>query len=216
MPDLSFAVESTGPLPDVAAPTLALQLRITNAVAGEQIQAVLLRCQVQILAPRLRYSAEEKERLRDLFGEPERWGQTLTPMLWINTSVNVPAFTESTTCAIPVPCTFDFNVAATKYFYGIEDGEIPATVLFSGTTFYQTQGGLQAAPISWNEEARFKLPVKLWRDMMDAWYPDMAWLHLRRDAFDALYRFKIQQGLPTFEETVFRAIEIAERERKVS
>ena len=60
---------------------------------------------------------------------------------------------------MPVPCTFDFNVAATKYFHGLSEGDLPLNFLFSGTVFYA--GGserLQVAPISWEKEAKFKLP----------------------------------------------------------
>ena len=31
---------------------------------------------------------------------------------------------------------------------------------------------LQVAPISWEQEARYKLPVKMWREMMDTYYPN--------------------------------------------
>ena len=72
-----------------------------------------------------------------------------------------------------MPCTFDFNVAATKYFRRSDRGEIPLHFLFSGTVFYaDADGVLQVAPISWEQEARFKLPVQVWREMMDAYYPE--------------------------------------------
>ena len=74
--------------------------------------------------------------MRDLFGEPERWGQTLKTFLWTHVSTIVPAFSGTTEVSLPVPCTFDFNVAATKYFAGLEEGEIPVCVQFSGTVFY--------------------------------------------------------------------------------
>jgi hypothetical protein len=34
---------------------------------------------------------------------------------------------------------------------------------------------------------------------MDAYYPNLACLHLRRDVFDRLYRYKIERGIPTWE-----------------
>ena len=215
MPDLTFAVERAQPLADSAAPCLALDLRIANR-SGEPVDAVLLRCQVQIDAARRRYTAAEKERLRDLFGEADRWGETLRPMLWANLSVNVPGFTGDSACRIPLPCTFDFNVAATKYFYGLEAGEIPVSALFSGTVFYQGAAGLQAQPIPWDREARFALPVPVWRQMMDAWYPGTAWLHLGRAAFDALYRFRVEQGIATFDEAVLRLLRSARQEQEVA
>jgi hypothetical protein len=80
-------------------------------------------------------------------------------------------------------------VAATKYFQAIGEGDIPLNLMFSGTVFYaDTEGKLQAAPIPWDKEARFRLPVRIWREMMDLYYPNTAWLCLRRDVFEELYR----------------------------
>ena len=62
----------------------------------------------------------------------------------------------STTVELAVPCSFDFNVAATKYFAAMEEGEIPLCFLFSGTVFYQAEDGrLQVAPISLDKAGRF-------------------------------------------------------------
>jgi hypothetical protein len=74
---------------------------------------------------------------------------------------------------------------------------------------------LQVAPISWDKETRFRLPVKVWHDMMDTYYPNSAWLCLRRDAFERLYRYKTFHGIPTWEqalETLVPAVEeVAQR-----
>lgn len=110
-----------------------------------------------------------------------------------------------------MPCTFDFNVAATKYFHAVSDGEVPLFLLFSGSVFYEgVDGLLQVAPISWDKEARFRLPVSLWRDMMEAYYPNTAWLCLRKDAFERLYQFKMLHGIPTWEEALETLVRNAE------
>jgi hypothetical protein len=203
MPDLNFQVETAEVTPYAAAPQLALKLRVTNADAGEAIHTVALRCQIQIEATRRRYSAEDQQSLLDLFGQPDRWSQTLRTLLWTHASVVIPSFRESTLVDLPVPCTFDFNVAATKYFHGLRDGDIPLCLQFSGTVFFaQDDNGLQVAPISWDKEARFKLPVKIWRDMMDSYYPNSAWLCLRRDVMDRLYQYKVRHGIPTWEQAL--------------
>jgi hypothetical protein len=102
---------------------------------------------------------------------------------------------------LPVPCTFDFNVAATKYFHGLADGDVPLSFLFSGTVFYaDADDDLQVAPIPWDKEARFRLPVKAWHEMMDIYYPNTAWLCLRRDVFESLYQYKVARGIPTWEQ----------------
>jgi len=203
MPDLSFHVEGAEVVPYAATPQLALKLRLTNAGPEENIHTVALRCQIQIEATRRRYSSEDQESLLDLFGAPERWNQTLRTVLWTHASMVVPAFQGTTLVDLPVPCTFDFNAAATKYFYGLSDGEIPLCLQFSGTVFYAGEDrALQVAPISWDKEARFKLPVKVWRDMMDSYYPNSAWLCLRRDVLERLYQYKVRHGIPTWEEAL--------------
>jgi len=213
MPDLSFQIEKSEPQRFTVAPTLLFKLRIANAVANETIHSVALRCQIQLEVTRRQYSSEDQDQLRDLFGETERWGQTLKSMLWTHASVVAPAFQETTVVDFPVPCTFDFNVAATKYFHGLADGDVPLCFLFSGTVFYADDGGaLQVAPIPWDKEARFKLPVKSWREMMDIYYPNSAWLCLRRDVFERLYQYKVEHGIPTWEqalESVLPALEEA-------
>jgi hypothetical protein len=82
-------------------------------------------------------------------------------------------------------------------------GEVPICLQFSGTVFYDNgEGGLQVAPISWDKEARFRMPVKVWRDMMESYYHNQAWLCLHKDAFDRLHQYKVRHGLPTWEEVI--------------
>lgn len=203
MPDLSFQVEGAEAIPFAASPQLAFKLRVTNADASEQVQSIALRCQIQIEATQRRYQATEQERLLDLFGEPARWGQTLRAMLWTHASAIVSPFQESTLAELAVPCTFDFNVAAAKYFAALEDGEVPLNFLFSGTVFYQdVEAGLQVGQIPWDREAKYRLPVRVWKEMMDIYYPNLAWLALRRDVFDRLHRYKMGRGIPTWEQTL--------------
>lgn len=217
MPDLSFEILSASPARDMLTPALAFGLRIANPFPEQAIQAVLLRCQIQIEVARRRYSTTEQENLWDLFDNPNRWSDTLRPMTWAITSVNIPAFTGSVVNTVTVPCTFDLTIATAKYFHGIEGGEVPLTFLFSGTVFFHPDAGpLQVAPISWNKEARFRLPVETWKELMNLYYPNAAVLHLRRDVFDELYRFKMSAGFATFEETIQRMLALAERERPVS
>jgi hypothetical protein len=228
MPDLSFEVNGAEPLPHAAAPQLVFKLEISEDSAGSdpfeatQIAAVALRCQIRIEPTRRRYGPAEKERLLDLFGTPERWGQTLRGLLWTTTGLVVPAFQGRTVVDLPVPCSFDFNVAATKYFYALEEGEVPLGLLFSGTVFYvetetETEtgaegGALQVSPIPWEKETAFRLPVRVWKAMMDHYYPNSAWLCLHRDVFDQLYLYKSRHGLPTWEQALERLL-ASSRER---
>jgi hypothetical protein len=150
--------------------------------------------------------------LLDLFGTQERWGQTLRPMLWTHTSVVVPPFTECATVDMPVPCSFDFNVAATKYFYALEQGEVPLCLFFSGTVFHESEeAGLQVAQIPWEKEATYRLPVRVWKEMMEQYYPNSAWLCLRKDVFDRLYQYKSRHGLPSWEQALETLLAPSER-----
>jgi hypothetical protein len=214
MPDLSFTIEGAEAVPYSSTPLLALKLRAKNADAGEPIRAVMLQCQIQIEATRRHYAPSEQADLLDLFGTPDRWSQTLRSTLWTHAHANVGPFGGETTVDLPVPCTFDFNIAATKYFNALEGGEVPLCLLFSGTIFYDDPArGLQIAQIPWSKEARFRLPVQVWKNVMDMYYPNMAWLNLRRDVFDRLHEFKMQRGLPTWEQAMERLL--AEAEDKV-
>jgi len=203
VPDLNFLVLGAAPLPFAASPQLGFKLEIVNDKADEAIQTVVLRCQIMIEATRRHYNAEEQERLRDLFDEPSRWSQTLRTMLWTHASVIVSPFTGKTTVDLPVECTFDFNIAATKYFAGLEGGEVPVLLQFSGTIFYINESGaLQVAQISWSKETKYRLPVRVWKEMMEIYYPNSGWLQLRRDVFDRLYQYKVRRGIPTFEQAL--------------
>jgi hypothetical protein len=205
MPDLDFQVEGVAAVQYAAVPMLSFRLRVTNKNAGEMVHSVVLRAQIQIEVTRRHYSPQEQAQLRDLFGEPERWSKTLKSMLWTHAAIAVPPFQKETVVEIPVPCTFDFSVGATKYFHGLTDGDLPLNFMFSGTAFYRGEhDALQVAPISWEKEAKFKLPLKIWRDVIDEYYPNTAWLCLRRDAFERLYDFKVRNGIPTWEEVIDR------------
>jgi hypothetical protein len=209
--DLSFEILSAEPLLYAAVPQLVFKLRIANRGADVLIQNIALRCQIQIESAHRRYQADEQKRLRDLFDEPSRWSQTLKTMLWTHVNVNVPSFTDAATIDVPVECSFDFNIAATKYFAALETGEIPLLFQFSGTAFYTDEAGaLQIAQIPWSAESKFRLPVEAWRQMMDVYYPNSAWLRLRRDVFDSLYEFKVKNGIPTWEQALEKLLESSE------
>jgi hypothetical protein len=209
MRSLTFAIESAEAVPFAAAPAIAFKLRVANSTSDEDIQSVALRCQIQIEAARRRYSSGEREELVDLFGDPDRWSQTLRSLLWAHTGITVPAFSSGTVVDLPVPCTFDFNVAATKYFHAIQDGDLPLCFQFSGTIFYPNpDGALQITQINWDKETKFRLPAKVWHDMMDLYYPNSAWLRLRRDVFERLYEYKRQQGLATWEQALENLLQL--------
>lgn len=203
MPDLGFTVESAEAVPFAAAPLIVLKLRIENRPADQPIHALLLRCQIQIDAPFRVYQPREEEGLRDLFGARERWGQTLKKVQWMNVSALVPGFTGSAVVNLELPCTYDLNVASAKYFHALEKGEVPLLLLFSGTAYWENaEGNLQVAQIPWSKETSFRLPVRVWKEVMEQYFPNLGFLMLRRDILDRVHRYKVARGLPTFEQAL--------------
>jgi hypothetical protein len=207
VPDMQFTIEGVEVVPHAATPLLAFKLRVVNQPVEEIIHSIVMRAQIQIEVTRRKYDANEQAQLMDLFGEPDRWGQTLRSMLWTHASVIVSRFRGSTVAEISVPCTFDFNVAATKYFHGLKSGDLPLCFQFSGTVFYAGEDdALQVAPISWDKESKYRMPVKVWKELMEAHYPNSAWLAVRKDMFEKLYQYKVREGIPTWEEALERAL----------
>lgn len=206
MHDIACRVEAIEVVPHAAVPTLAFRLRIldkSSATAGDCVAGIGLQCQILIEAPRRRHSAEEKEQLVELFGDLNRPENPLRTLLWTHASVNVPAFESECTVDLPVPCSFDFNVAATKYFHSLQAGEVPLSLQFSGTVFFRDEEGrLQIGRIPWSSEAQCALPVATWKDLRDRYYPNTAWLCLHRAVFERLCEYKRRSGLPSWEHAV--------------
>lgn len=203
MPELNFQITGVEAVMLGLTPLLHFKLQITTTPPGREIQAVLLTAQIQIQTPQRRYSAEEKKRLEDLFGKPERWGQTLRERYWTRTNATIGSFSGTAEIVLPVPCTFDLNIAAAKYFYALEEGDIPLQFLFSGSVFHAASDGrLQVERISWNKECSYRVPVATWKALMDHHYPDSGWLYLQRDIFDRLWAYKCRNGFPTWEKTI--------------
>jgi hypothetical protein len=216
MVDLGFAVEGVAVERYAVAPTLLFKLRVSDSTADAGIENVLLQCQLRIDAIRRRYTRQEEDKLVELFGETHRWSDTLHSMLWTHASVQVPAFEGETVIDLPVPCSFDFNLAATKYFYGLEGGEVPLTLLFSGTVFYRDGDEfLQMDQIAWSKETTCRLPVSVWQEMMEVYYPGSTWLRIERTVFDDLHRYKRARGFTNWEQTL-RALLERQREETVS
>jgi hypothetical protein len=206
---LSFAVTGARVEPYAVVPTLVFRLRIYEGT-GTEIHTIALRCQVQIEPRRRHYSGIEQDRLYELFGGPERWGETLRSVLWLHTSLMVPGFGGEVEIDVPVTCTYDFEVTAAKYFQALDDGEIPLLFLFSGTVFVRQAQGFSVEQVSWTHEAAFSLPVRLWRELMDRYFPGSIWIRLQRDSFDALHRFRGRNALPSWEATIARLLREAD------
>ncbi len=210
MPELKFEIISAEVRPYAALPTIVFKLQITNENENEEVYAAALKCQVMIEAIRRPYDAETKKRLYELFGEPQRWGETLRSLVWTIVNIPVPRFTGKTFVEIAIPCSEDQGLAAAKYFYGVRDEKVPLAFLFSGTLFYKgPEEQLQITQISWEKEASYKMPARLWHEMMEEYFPDCRWLRVRKEIYDKLVMHKAATSHATLENCLEAVLEEA-------
>ncbi len=191
-----------------AGPTVRFQLKVVNRTP-DRVHGIALRTQIRIEPRRRRYSQTESDKLGDLFGEPSRYAQTLNPMQLAEIAVMVPAFTGEIVVPLDMPLTYDMEVASTKYFHNLTDGDVPLLMLFSGTIFYSTDAGVQFGQVPWHEEAEYKLPVALWHAAMEHHFGGRAWILLRKDKLDALAAYRSERTIPSWEETIERLLKEA-------
>ncbi|MGH3656217.1 MAG: DUF6084 family protein [Micromonosporaceae bacterium] len=201
MVELSFACLDAAPARYAAAPTIEFRLRISET-AGAGVGAIALRSQLRIQPLRRRYSDAEGRRLADLFGESARWAESMKPMQFATVPTMVPGFAGSTEAVLEVPCSYDLEVATGRYFHALDGGDIPLVFLFSGTIFTTGDHGMVVQQVPWHCESEYGLPVRVWRDLMDSYFPDSGWLRLRRDTLHALGAFKSRYAVPTWDHTV--------------
>lgn len=201
MTRLAFDVVGAEPERFAAVPSMGFRLRVAETT-GQAIQAIALRSQIMIEPRKRHYTSDEEALLFEVFGEPARWGDTLQTLLWANTSMIVPGFTGSTEVDLPMVCTYDFEVAASKYLHALGDGDVPLLFLFSGTVFTWTPTGISIDQVPWHHEANFGLPVATWRAAMDRFFPDQSWIRMRRDTFDDLIRFRGSLATTSWDEVM--------------
>jgi Family of unknown function (DUF6084) len=198
LPQLTFTISAADAVEFAVQPTLVFKLRVETD-ADVEIRSVSLNTQVRISANQRSYAADEQRRLVDVFGHPQQWSTTLGSLLWTHVTCVVPPFVGSTLVDLAVPCTYDFEVASTKYFHALESGFVPLEFLFSGTVFHAADGGLQVQRIGWDKEARYRLPTSLWRQAVDYVFPNTAWLRVPRAAFTRLADFRARNAFPSWE-----------------
>jgi hypothetical protein len=201
MADLIFGCTGATSERYAATPTLTFSLTITER-SGARIHAIALRCQIRVEPHRRRYSAAEAQRLHDLFGDPSRWAETVKPIQLAMVTVMVPTFTAVTEVDVPVPVTYDLEVASARYLQGLDDGTIPLLLLFSGTVFVATDEGFSVELVPWSAEASYRMPVSVWHDLVDAHFPGRSWLPCSNVTLDALSAYKASHALPTWDATL--------------
>jgi Family of unknown function (DUF6084) len=201
MTEVTYAVLDMSPQPYSVTPVLSARLGAA-AIGDDPVHAIALRCQVRIDPLRRRYSDEEADGLLDLFGPRERWSTTQRTFAWLHCATMVPGFSGATNVDLPLECTYDFEVTATKYMHALRDGTVPLIFLFSGTVFTRGERGFAVQQVPWDREDSYDLPVSVWRDLMNRHYPNSGWVRLSRDTIDALAAYKSQRGMLGLDDAV--------------
>ncbi|MFJ6124404.1 DUF6084 family protein [Streptomyces griseoviridis] len=203
--ELAFSVRDMVAEPYSAAPQLTARVGIEDG-SGERIHAIVLRCQVRIEPQRRSYDQAEQEGLRGLFGGRERWSDTLRPFLWMQCNTTVQGFTGTTEVDLALPCTYDFDVVGSRYLHALGAGTVPVSLLFSGTVFTKGTGdggsGFGVRQVPWDCEARYELPVAVWRQVIDFHFPRSGWIRLEHDVLSSFAEFRERHGLISWDETV--------------
>jgi hypothetical protein len=202
MTELSFHVRGAEVVAFSASPQIALHVEIACAAPAQRIESILLRCAVRIQAGARAHDPCERQRLQDLFGDTDVWARSSKSLLWTHALCFVPGFATATTVQLLLPCSHDLASAAAKYLHGLSAGDVPITLQFSGTIFCATAHGLEVTPIPWDREAEFRLPIVLWREVIEQHFPNSAVLSLRRDLFDLLDRYRAQRGLRSWDHAI--------------
>lgn len=201
MTDMTFTVLDVVPEPFSMTPRLTARIGIASS-DDEPVYAVALRCQIRIEPLRRPYSDAEANGLADLFGPRERWANTQRTFLWQHCTAMVPGFTTTTEISLPLECTYDFEVAASKYLHALKDGAIPLQFLFSGTIFMKNDRSFTVQQVSWECESRHDMPVAVWNHLVQLHYPNAGWVRLAHDTVSALAAYKSARGMLDFDEAV--------------
>ncbi|MCV7197084.1 DUF6084 family protein [Mycobacterium angelicum] len=208
---VSFRVLDVAPEPYSVTPVLMARIRVSTDT-DEPVHAIALRCQVRIEPLRRSYSDEEAAGLVDLFGTRDRWASTQRTFLWQHCTAMVPGFVGDTPVALPLECSYDFEVAAAKYLHALRDGTLPLQFLFSGTIFVKSERGFSVQQVSWDCEDRYDMPVAVWRQLIAQHYPNTGWVRLRHETVTALAGYKSAHGMLDLDDAVTALLATASEE----
>ena len=212
VPEPEFAVLGARSVRHAATPMFTLDLQVSET-SGRQIYMIALKIQLMIEPARRRYDDATRERLFELFGSPERWAVTTRSLVFSQLDVLVPAFTGMTTVGVPIACNYDMELAAAKYLHSLPDGEAPLALHFNGMIYYPGEdGALQMVLVPWTKSIDFRMPVSVWQQTIEHYYPNTAWLALRTQTLEALQREKLRRGLSTLDACVAELLDEAPHE----
>lgn len=208
LPSPQFTILGAEVVKVASAPTMKFNLAVSETL-GWEVFTMALTVQIHVDPNQRSYDAETREKLFELFGDPSRWAATTRSFPWATVFVLVPGFTGATTVDVPVAGNFDLELAATKYLYSLPGGEVPLSFHFSGSIYYRGDDGrIQIVQVPWDTATKFRLPIEVWKSMVDWYYPNTVWLTVRRPTMEALMRYKTKEGLPTFDACVSKLLGI--------
>jgi uncharacterized protein DUF6084 len=206
-PTPEFEVLGVDHVERAAAPTLRFRIAVRDR-SELPVYTIALSALITIEPAKRAYAPSERARMAELFGEPERWSSTTASFRWAQADVLVPRFSGETTFELPVPCTYDHEVAASKYLDGLGDGAAPLRLHLNGTVFYEAgDGRLQMLTIPWDCSVRYAMPVEAWRRMIEAHYPFRRWIPLDPATVERLADLRAARGLPTFDACIDALLE---------
>ena len=149
--------------------------------AAHAIRSVLLDVQIQIAAPAAVYDPGRAGAAGRAVRRARALGHTLRTLLWLRTTVVVPPFTGATVVdlrravhlrlrghGVALPRTRSTTARCRSSSCSAGPSSTPAPA-----------GALQTARIALGREAEYRLPVAVWRETMDSYFPGSAWLRLR-------------------------------------
>jgi hypothetical protein len=207
IPAPDFSVLEAAPVPWSAVPVLAFTLRVRD-YSEREVYAIALKTQIMIEARQREHDEATRQRLLELFGEPERWGDTARGLLWAHCDTFVPGFTGSARFELRVPISLDLEVATVKYFTALEDGNVPLAFHFNGTVLYcGDEDRLQITQVPWTSEAQLAMPSETWRDAISEHYPNGAFARFGEDTLEALRRYRVARGLHSLDAALRELLE---------
>lgn len=202
-----FEIVSVEPVARSVEPTLGFHGRITDA-SMRPIYTIALTAIVMIEPGKRSYADGEREKLLELFGTPERWAATTGGFRWANTQTMVHGFTGEGEFGLKVPVSYDMEIASSKYFGAIEDGDVPLRFHFNGSIFYERgDGQVQIAPVAWDRSERFLMPIDAWHRLSAEHHPNRGWIPLHTETVTRLEQLKAAMGAPTFDDCLAKILD---------
>lgn len=201
MLELSWHAGSATVSTSTASPQIALTLGVHTRPDATPVHGLSLHVLVHIESAARAYSPAEAERLRELFGSAAQWPQSVRDLLWTRVSTQLGGFVGEREFTLELPCAADLELVAHKYFFGLQEGQVPLRLSFSGTILHGAPR-LQVTPINCAQSLSLRVPLAVIRDAIARHHGDRMLLGVEREVFEALYRYRREHGLPNWEQVL--------------